>query len=303
MMDDPPGFTMHNPNAERLLEDYFYNQYSPVVRMLSQNQRYNREPVIVRMLDVTPDKQVDALRDEFGDLSGESGLRLLLNHPRILKTQMRAIARVARDSPGPEVVVMLSNVQRASDIQEFNNHLRPIQDEILRGRRLRCLAQIESTGVMQYPPLGTGKNELRKILELPFVDGCAFGTNDITVSALGKRGRDALRKYDKFERQVLSTLKMGMDTVHEYRKWPVICGGLGESVVGVALITGMCTNQNVRDVSISIPPRSMRLPRQIMPKLTVPECADLLNRVFIGDSEFPTGEDIYTFVLKEIKKK
>jgi len=290
MINDPPSFTLVSPDSPRLLEDYFYDRYRNLVGTLSRDARaYRDAPIIFRLIDVAPNKYPQIFRNSFGDFDmlQSTGLRFLLEHKqKVLAPQLNAVSRVADDveREGPKIMVMTSNVQSLKDWVEFRDFMRSVRGERF-SRPVGCVAQLETPGVI---------NEIPHLLK--YVDGIAFGTNDLTVRTLGLPGRVGV-KHDEFNPQVLRTLKTGVDSVLSAKNTPcMICGCLAESPEGVAILIGMGVEH------ISVPPRYIPEMRRVIPGVTQADCKAMLDEILTSTSEsLSTPKGVHEFVRRRIR--
>src|SRR5271166_2226730 len=76
-------------------------------------ERLHPRPITLRLLDIGADKQLPyfPLPSSRNPSLSERGVRLLLKHPAVLKTQLRAFLRVSGDHPVGILVPVVGGVE------------------------------------------------------------------------------------------------------------------------------------------------------------------------------------------------
>jgi phosphocarrier protein FPr len=195
-------------------------------------------PVIIRTLDVGGDKPLSYLPipKEDNPFLGERGLRVGLERPEILRTQLRAILRA---SAFGTVRVMFPMVGLLSELRDAR--------AILEQERVRLgVAPIE-VGIMVEIPAAA-------IMAARFAQEADFfsiGTNDLTQYTLAMdRGHPKLApKIDGLNPAVLRLIQMTVQAAHSHGKWVGICGGIAGDPAAVPILLGL----GVDELSVSPP--------------------------------------------------
>ncbi len=196
-----------------------------------------QRPLIIRTLDVGGDKHLSYLQipKEENPFLGERGIRVCLNRPELLRTQVRAILRAGRSGP---VQIMFPMI---TDIGEYRSARAIVKQEM---ENLGA-AQV-SVGVMIEVPAAA-------VLAAGFaseVDFLSIGTNDLTQYTLAMdRGHPGLAaKADALHPGVLKLISGVVEAAHAGKKPVGVCGGLAGDQKGIPLLVGL----GVDELSVSV---------------------------------------------------
>jgi phosphocarrier protein FPr len=199
--------------------------------------------LVIRTLDAGGDKPVAALAGavEANPFLGVRGIRRSLADPDVLRTQLRAVLRVAADHP---VAVMFPMVAELSELEAARRHLEAAR---------RDLASEE---------VGTGAVEVGVTVEVPSAALCAetlaphvdffsIGTNDLTQYVLAaERGNAALASLgDHLHPAVLRLVDMVCRAAARHGVAVAVCGEAASDADAVAFLLGL----GVRELSVPPP--------------------------------------------------
>jgi multiphosphoryl transfer protein len=195
-------------------------------------------PLVIRTLDVGGDKPLAylPLPHEANPFLGERGIRIGLDQPDLLRTQLRAILRSA--SAG-KLRVMFPMVGRLEEIRQAK--------AILEAERQQLGIEPIAVGIMVEIPAAA-------ILAEQFaqeVDFFSIGTNDLTQYTLAiDRGHPKLAPLaDGLNPAVLRLIAQTVKGATQYGKWVGICGGIASDPQAVPILIGL----GIRELSVSIP--------------------------------------------------
>ena len=198
-------------------------------------------PMVVRTLDVGADKPLPYLAQppEANPFLGVRGLRLGLERPDLLETQLRAIVRAAADHPVRVMFPMVATLEE------------------LRSARAAVAAAAEGLGVPMPEGLQVGI-----MVEVPSaaliapvlaaeVDFFSIGTNDLTQYTLAAdRGNERVAALsDALHPAVLRLIAATCEAAAAHDRWVGVCGELA----GDALATPVLLGLGVRELSMSAP--------------------------------------------------
>jgi phosphocarrier protein FPr len=213
-------------------------------------------PLIVRTLDVGGDKPLPYLPvpPEANPFLGLRGLRLGLARPDVLRTQLRAILRVAADHP---VKVMFPMVTSLAELRAAKALLEEARHEV-DGAGGRLPSNLEVGIMVEVPAVA-----LAAEVFAADVDFFSIGTNDLTQYTLAaERGNERVAGFaDALHPAVLRLIRMTAQGAASYQRMVGVCGEIAGDPVAVPILVGL----GVRELSAAPPavPRVKRAVREI----------------------------------------
>ncbi|GHA12595.1 phosphoenolpyruvate--protein phosphotransferase [Oceanisphaera arctica] len=194
-------------------------------------------PLVARTLDVGGDKPLPywPVPKEDNPFLGVRGIRLCMQKPELLKTQLRALLMAAGDRP---LRIMFPMVADWSEWRWAKALFDKIQSEVQ--------ATDVQVGIMVEVP----SVALNAAVFAEEVDFFSIGTNDLTQYTLAMdRGNGGLaRLSDGLNPAVLRLIKMVVDAAHAKGKWVGVCGELASDPVALPLLLGL----GVDELSVSL---------------------------------------------------
>ena len=193
-------------------------------------------------------------------------MRVGLDRPDVLRTQLRAILRA---SAAGAVLVMFPMVATLTELREARTML----DEA--GRELG-IAPIP-VGVMVEVPSAA-------LLASAFareVDFFSIGSNDLTQYTLAMdRGHPKLAsRVDALNPAVLRLIDLTVRGAHDHGKWVGVCGGMAGDAQAVPILIGL----GVDELSVSVP--AVAAVKAQVRALSFETCRDLAARALDADTE------------------
>jgi phosphocarrier protein FPr len=214
-------------------EDEQFAAYSTVARTLGPTR-----PLIIRTLDVGGDKPLAYLPipPEENPFLGERGIRVSLNHPEMLRTQLRAILRTSQHG---SVRVMFPMIATLAELREA----RKLLDE---ERERLGVSPVEVGIMIEIPAAALMARQFARE-----VDFFSVGSNDLTQYALAMdRGHPKLApKIDGLSPSVLQLIAMTTRAAKAEGKWVGVCGGIASDPQAAPLLIGL----GVAELSVSVP--------------------------------------------------
>jgi multiphosphoryl transfer protein len=218
-------------------------------------QRLEGRPLILRTLDVGADKPLPYLprRDEANPFLGVRGIRLGLEQPELLETQLRAALRVAAAHPLKVMFPMFATLAEYREAVSVLARARARLEE-----RSQPAGEIE-VGVMVEVPSAA----LAAEVFAPEVDFFSIGTNDLTQYTLAaERGNERVAALaDALHPSVLRLIQTVTEAAHAHGKWVGVCGELASEPLAVPVLVGL----GVTELSVNPPaiPATKEAVRQV----------------------------------------
>jgi len=214
-------------------EDEQQNVYTDIARTLGRGRR-----LVIRTLDVGGDKPLPYLPipREDNPFLGERGIRVLLDHPDLFRTQLRAILRA---STSGFVSIMFPMI---ATLGEFRAARAIVEEE----RRALGVPPVEVGLMVEIASAALLADHFAKE-----ADFFSIGTNDLTQYALAMdRGHPRLAPHvDGLSPAVLRLIDQTVRAAKAHKRWTGVCGGIAGDPQAVPLLLGL----GVDELSVSVP--------------------------------------------------
>lgn len=233
-----------------LRTEFIFMAHPAAPDLATQTAEYKRafdalgadRPLVARTLDVGGDKPLDywPVPAEDNPFLGLRGIRLALDRPQILETQMRALVSAAAGRP---LRIMFPMVKDAAEFRAAKG----IYDRVL-GEFGHVDVQL---GVMiEVPSCALLAETLA-----PHVDFFSIGTNDLTQYTLAiDRGHPRLSgQADGLHPAVLGLIRMTVEAAHRHGSWVGVCGELASDAQAIGVLLGLGVDElsvNARQVAL-----------------------------------------------------
>lgn len=235
--------------------------------------RMRGKPVTFRTLDVGGDKPLGYFRmpEERNPVLGWRGIRLCLDWPDILYTQIRAMLRA---SAAGHARVLLPMVTTRSEVVRCRDVLEQLLQD-LRATHVPHDTKVELGIMVEVPVLVNVLPDL-----LPLVDFVSVGTNDLVqyLLAVDRDNPRVAKMYDPFHPGVLRVLQQIADAANAAKKHVSICG----EIAGDHWFTPLLVGLGYRDLSMA--PVFLPRVKLMLRNFSLPECQDLARRAAAMDS-------------------
>jgi phosphocarrier protein FPr/phosphocarrier protein len=186
-------------------------------------------PLVIRTLDAGADKALPYLGMEEGENPqlGVRGVRIGLERPDLLRTQLRAILRV---KPVGQCKIMLPMI---ADVEEVRTVRKMVDEE---KAKLGIAAKVELGIMVEVPSAAVMANELAAE-----TDFFSVGTNDLTqyVLAMDRMNPALARHVDALHPAVLRLIKTAADGAHAHGRWIGVCGALAAAPLAAPVLVGL----------------------------------------------------------------
>lgn len=232
-------------------------EYCAVARELGSDR-----PLVVRTLDVGGDKPLSylPLPKEDNPFLGLRGIRVSLDRPDLLRTQLRAILQAA---PLTRLHIMFPMVASLDELRAAKAIL--AEEQATSGH-----ADVK-VGIMVEVPSAA----ILAARFAPEVDFFSIGTNDLTQYVLAMdRGHPQLAKQaDALHPGVLAMIAMTCDGARAHGKWVGVCGGLASDERAAPVLVGL----GVTELSVSTP--AVASVKATLARWSMDECRTLAQQV------------------------
>jgi phosphocarrier protein FPr len=237
--------------------------YTAIAKALTPGQ-----PLVIRTLDVGGDKPLPYLpiaREE-NPFLGERGIRVGLDRPEVLRTQVRAILRAA--DAGAKINVMFPMI---ATIEDFRQAKGIFEEE----RAALGVAPVPVGIMVEVPSVA--------VMAPQFAAEVAFfsvGTNDLTQYTLAMdRGHPKLApQVDGLNPAVLGLIALAVKAAHDAGRWVGVCGAMASDPQAVPILIGL----GVDELSVSIP--AIPAVKAQVRSLSLARCQELAARALAQDS-------------------
>ena len=230
--------------------------YRAVAAALGRGRR-----LVIRTLDVGGDKPLAylPLPAEQNPFLGLRGIRVSLERPDLLRSQLRAILTAAALG---DIHVMFPMIATLDELRAA----RSILDE-----EQRATGAAVRVGVMiEVPSAALGAEQLARE-----VDFFSIGTNDLTQYTLAMdRGHPKLAsRADALHPAVLRLISLTVDAAHRHGKWVGVCGGMAAEPLAVPVLLGIGVDE------LSVPVPAIAAVKALVRRLSLRHCRDLAREV------------------------
>ncbi len=187
--------------------------------------------VIIRTFDIGGDKIAYHMVEESNPFLGWRGIRIFLDHPEILREQIRAILRA---STRKNLSIMFPMVSILDEVLQINKYVEQVKEE-LKLDKIKFDNDIQIGVMIEVPSAAVTAESIANE-----VDFLSIGTNDLTQYLLAvDRGNDIVSSlYQEFHPSVLKTIKHIIDSGHKKGKWVGVCGEVAGNPLATILLLG-----------------------------------------------------------------
>src|SRR5579863_8849705 len=192
------------------------------------------KPVIFRTLDIGGDKVLPYMHsvEEENPALGWRAIRLGLDRPGLLRTQLRALLRAAGSRALKIMFPMISTVE------EFDQARELVERELTHLRRHghKLPDEVEVGSMVEVPALLYQLDEL-----LERVDFLSVGSNDLVqfLYAIDRGNPRVSGRFDALSAPVLRALKDIADKARAHKKPVTVCGELASQPIGALALAAL----------------------------------------------------------------
>ena len=243
-------------------EDEQFETYDAIVRAVGPDR-----PLIIRTLDVGGDKPLAYLPipKEDNPFLGERGVRVGLDRPEVLRTQLRAILRAGRAGRVSIMVPMIATLGELRDVKAM------------------LAEEAASLGVPAVPIGIMVEVPATAVMAAQFAREAAFfsiGTNDLTQYTLAMdRGHPKLApQVDALNPAVLRLIAHTVEGARHEGRHVGLCGGIAGDPRAVPILLGL----GVHELSVALP--ALPTVKAQIRTLSIEGCRTLAERALAAES-------------------
>jgi phosphocarrier protein FPr len=230
-------------------------------------------PLTVRLLDAGGDKPLPYLdlQREANPCLGVRGVRLLLDAPDLLETQLRAVLRAGADYPVRLLVPLVSSVIELRQVKE----LLAAQEDMLREEGLPAAEKLPVGVMIEVPAAALAADPLAGE-----ADFFSIGTNDLAQYVMAaERGNPRVSGLCDALHPAVLRMVAGTVAAGERAGIPVaVCGEIAGDPAAVPVLLGL----GVRELSMN--PSSIPPVKGTIARLSVPDTERLAAQALEAES-------------------
>jgi phosphocarrier protein FPr len=243
-------------------EDEQTQVYTDIAKALGPDR-----PLVIRTMDIGGDKPLPYLPmpHEENPFLGERGVRIGLNRPEVLRTQLRAVLRAA---DAGKLLLMFPMIATLPELRA----VRAMFEE----ERARLGAPSIPFGIMvEIPAVAVMAEQFARE-----ADFFSIGTNDLTQYTLAMdRGHPKLApQIDALNPSILQLIANTVKGARQHGRWVGVCGGIASDAQAVPLLIGL----GVTELSVSVP--AIPAIKAQIRTLSLAECQSMAQKALTMDT-------------------
>jgi len=243
----------------------------------------------IRAFDIGGDKFLPYDVKEPNPMLGWRGIRFLLDHPQLFKSQLKAILRASING---NIQFMIPMVSSLDEIIATKNYLDECKVE-LRSENISFDENIKFGVMIEIPSAALMIKEFSK-----YVDFFSVGTNDLIQYLLAcDRGNEIVNQlYQEFHPAVLRVLDFMVSEAKKVNKPISICGEMASDKFAVPFLVGIGFK------FLSMNASSIPFIKKIVRNLSIDSCQKLANECLNLSSEKEILDNIESYFKKNIEQ-
>lgn len=245
-----------NAAARSFSEQTQFEAYKSVLQMMGD------KPVTIRTLDAGGDKLINSVDlpniEEKNPLMGLRAVRLSLEYPNILKTQLRALYRASVYGNLEIMFPLITSVDQVKECLELVNVVKAELD----AEKIPYQADTPVGIMIETAAAALISDCLSKVS-----DFFSLGTNDLTQYTLGidRENPHVSGLYNEFSLAVLRLIEMTVRSAKENNVPLAVCGEMAGRQDSVMVLAGM----GIRNLSMS--PKLISSTKELLSRFTIAE--------------------------------
>lgn len=245
-----------NAAARSFSEQTQFEAYKSVLQIMGN------KPVTIRTLDAGGDKLINSVDlpniEEKNPLMGLRAVRLSLEYPNILKTQLRALFRASVYGNLEIMFPLITSVDQVKECLELVN----VVKQELDAEKIPYQTDTPVGIMIETAAAALISDCLSKVS-----DFFSLGTNDLTQYTLGidRENQHVSGLYNEFSLAVLRLIEMTVRSAKENNVPLAVCGEMAGRQDSVMVLAGM----GIRNLSMS--PKLISSTKELLSRFTIAE--------------------------------
>lgn len=268
-------------------QDHFPSEQEQYQLYHTTMEYMKQRPAVIRILDLGSDKLLPyfSLPHEDNPSLGRRGMRLLLIHPEVLRTQLRAILRLSAAYPVSILFPMIGSV-------EEYRHAKGIVESVK--QELACERQSFNQSIPVGAMIETPSAAIMARKLAQEADFLSIGTNDLVqyLLTVDRTSADVASYYEPLHPAVLQMLKLIADAAKAENKNFSICGEMAGNPAHIEILLGLGFR------GFSVAPGEILEIKNVIRSTSIGRCETLAKRIL----EMDTVQEIKAF-LRTSKNK
>jgi len=259
-------------------EDEQFEEYLKVAEKIYPHK------VVIRTFDVGGDKIFKSYHREDNPFLGWRGIRVGLDKPDILLSQLRAILRA---SVKGNVMIMFPMITNIEEIRQVKRYVETAKEQ-LREKKIKFDENIKIGIMIEVPSSALMAKEMARE-----VDFFSIGTNDLIQYTLAvDRGNETVAKiYQEFHPAVLRLIQFVVESAHRAKIPVSMCGEMASDPYATVLLVGFGIDE------LSVAPKTIPKIKQIIRSLKYKDAKRISKRALV----FKTQDEVVKFLNRELK--
>lgn len=232
-IEEAEGVGLYRTEFPFMVRDRFPGETVQMANYRQVLETFHPRPVVLRTLDIGGDKPLPYFPvSESNPFLGWRGVRVLLDHPEIFLTQVRAMLRAAIGLDNLQI--MLPMVSTVGEVDELQMLIRRAHDELMDEGYAVVMPRI---GVMIEVPAAVYQAEaLARRVEF-----LSVGTNDLTqyLLAVDRNNSRVAELYNDLHPAILRALIQVVEGAKQFSRPVSVCGELAGNALAAPLLLGM----------------------------------------------------------------
>jgi phosphotransferase system enzyme I (PtsI) len=240
--------------------------------------------VVIRTFDVGGDKIFRDYHREENPFLGWRGIRIGLDKPEILLSQLRAILRA---SVKKNVWVMFPMVSSIDEVREAKKYINMAKAQ-LKEKNIPFDENIKVGVMIETPSSALMAKEIARE-----VDFFSIGTNDLVQYTLAvDRGNETVAKiFQEFHPAVLRLIQFVVESAQRAKIPVSVCGEMAADPFATVLLVGFGLDE------LSVAPKMIPEIKRIIKTIKFKDAKRISKRALV----FKTQDEVKNFLMKELK--